>query len=151
MASFATGAAAGSCSQGLGLVETAAANYVRRQAAPYGGARHLPARRRPLGSREHPLAGRPSRAGAGPSLTKLRRRFNEAILVLGETQRQRWIASTLAGLAEVAISARRPPALATERLEAAPASAMLSRDDAIGVAEVESRLQELDKSPLRRG
>ena len=69
--------------------------------------------------------------------------------MLGETQRQRWIASTLAGLAEVAIQ-RGDPALATERLEAAR-ERYASRDDAIGVAEVESRLQELDKSPLRRG
>ena len=52
---------------GLGLIDTAAGELRERRAAPRRGPRDLPARRRPLGAREHALAdGRP-RPRARPS------------------------------------------------------------------------------------
>ena len=63
--------------------------------------------------------------------------------MLGETQRERWIAHTLAGLAEVALlrgDAERAAALFTEARDRYAAD-----DDAGGVAAVEERLRSLAK------
>ena len=59
--------------------------------------------------------------------------------MLGETQRERWIANTLAGLAEVALlrgDAERASALLADARDRYAA-----RDDALGVADVEERLR----------
>ena len=72
----------------------------QRGAASRRGARHLPARRRPLGPRE-PLWRTADLALARGSLDERRGRAEEARAVLGETQRERWIAHTLAGLARL--------------------------------------------------
>jgi hypothetical protein len=58
--------------------------------------------------------------------------------VLGATQRERWIASTLAGLAEIALlrgDVERASALLADARERYAA-----RDDALGVEDVEARL-----------
>ena len=148
VAGSATGAAAGSCSPGLGLVETAATNYVAAEA-------HL-AEALDIFRRAGDRWGLASTLWRVADLALARGRLdeaetalNEALAVLGETQRQRWIASTFAGSCG-GRHERGDPALAAERLEAAR-ERYASRDDALGVAEVESRLLELDKSPLRRG
>ena len=75
--------------------------------------------------------------------------LEEAHSVLGETQRLRWIASTLVGLAEVALLRGDTVRAATLLTEARERYA--ARDDAIAVAEVEKRLRDLDKHPLRPG
>ena len=69
--------------------------------------------------------------------------------MLGATRRERWIANTLAGLAEVALL----------RGDVDRASALLddardryaARDDASGVASVDERLRSIAKGPLRPG
>ncbi len=65
----------------------------------------------------------------------------EARAVLGPTQRERWIANTLAGLAEVALlrgDGKRASALLADARDRYAA-----RDDALGVADVEERLRGL--------
>ncbi len=61
--------------------------------------------------------------------------------MLGATRRERWIANTLAGLAEVALlrgDRERACALLADARERYAA-----RDDALGVADVEERLRDL--------
>ena len=82
--------------------------------------------------------GRPAEATAA---------LEEALVVLGETQRERWIAHTLAGLAEVAAlqgDTDRAAALFADVRER-----YVSTDDELGVAMVEARLASLAKAPLR--
>jgi hypothetical protein len=75
--------------------------------------------------------------------------LQEARSVLGATRRERWIANTLAGLAEVAVH-RGDIDEATVLLEDAR-DRYAARDDAQGVEHVEERLRSIAKSPLRRG
>lgn len=70
----------------------------------------------------------------------------EARAVLGATGRERWIANTLAGLAEVALL-RGDPGLARTLLAEAR-DRYATRDDALGVADVEERLRGLAKEGL---
>jgi predicted ATPase len=75
--------------------------------------------------------------------------LREALAVLGETQRERWIAHTLAGLAEVTVlqgDAERAAALFAGARERYAAT-----DDDLGVASVDERLRTLAKTPLRPG
>ena len=69
--------------------------------------------------------------------------LQEAYTVLGATQRERWLATTLAALAEVAL-ARGETDRAAELLADARAR-YASRDDALGVASVDERLARLAK------
>ena len=62
--------------------------------------------------------------------------------MLGATRRERWIANTLAGLAEVAVL-RGHVGQGRWHCSLTRASAMRSRDDALGVADIERRLREL--------
>ena len=65
----------------------------------------------------------------------------EARTVLGATRRERWIANTLAGLAEIALlrdDVQRASMLLMEARER-----YATRDDALGVADVEARLSEV--------
>ncbi len=134
---------------GLGMVETIAGDYDRAERASRRGPRHLPARGRPLGPREHALAHRRPRGRAGRPRRAPRPPCKRRCAVLGETQRERWIASTLAGLAEVA--------LLRGDVEQAPSSSRdardryAARDDALGVATIDERLRSLAKWPLRQG
>jgi hypothetical protein len=69
--------------------------------------------------------------------------------VLGETQRERWIANTLSDLAEVALlrgDTGRASALLADARERYAA-----RDDAVGVANVEERLRGLAKASAKGG
>jgi hypothetical protein len=66
----------------------------------------------------------------------------EARAVLGATQRERWIANTLAGLAEIAVlrgDEQRALALLADARDRYAA-----RHDAVGVADVEERLRGLE-------
>jgi predicted ATPase len=75
--------------------------------------------------------------------------LREALAAIGETHRERWIAHTLAGLAEVTAlqgDAERAAALYADARER-----YASTDDELGVATVEERLRALAKAPLRRG
>ena len=101
-----------------------------------------------MGAREHALAhGRPRVRTRG-----CRRRGGRAGGGAGgprRTQRERWIANTLAGLAEVALlrgDLERAAALLGDARER-----YALRDDALGVADVEKRLAALAKGPLRPG
>jgi len=67
--------------------------------------------------------------------------LEEARLVLGPTQRERWIANTLTGLAEVA--RRRGDSDRARALLADARERYAARDDALGVADVETRLRSL--------
>jgi hypothetical protein len=72
--------------------------------------------------------------------------LEEARVVLEATQRERWIANTLAGLAEVALlrgDVERASALLVDARDRYAA-----RDDTLGVADVEERLRGLAKDPL---
>jgi predicted ATPase len=75
--------------------------------------------------------------------------LQEAYSVLKETQRERWLASTLVGLAEVAVL--RGDAERATGLLADARKGYASRDDALGVASVDERLQSLAKKPLSAG
>ena len=66
-----------------------------------------------------------------------------------QTQRERWLASTVAGLAEVAVL-RGDTEQAAELLRDAR-ERYASRDDALGVATIDERLRSLAKEPLRAG
>jgi len=75
--------------------------------------------------------------------------LQEARSVLGETQRERWIANTLSGLAEVALlrgDTGRASALLADARERYAA-----RDDAVGVANIEERLRGLAKASAKGG
>ena len=69
--------------------------------------------------------------------------------MLGETQRHRWLASTVAGLAEVAVL-RGDAELAGELFRDAR-DRYASRDDVLGVATIDERLRSIAKEPLRPG
>ena len=69
--------------------------------------------------------------------------------MLGETQRERWIATTLAGLAEVALL--RGDVERASGLFADARDRYAARDDALGVADVEERLRSLAKAPAKAG
>ena len=75
--------------------------------------------------------------------------LREAMTVLGATRRERWIASTLAGLAEVALLRGDLEQAATLLGDAGERYA--SRDDQIGVAEVEKRLAGLGEASAKAG
>jgi tetratricopeptide (TPR) repeat protein len=75
--------------------------------------------------------------------------LEEARVVLGETQRERWIAHTLAGLAEIA-ALRGETDRAVELFRDVLARYAAS-DDEPGIASVEARLDALAKEPLRPG
>ena len=120
----------------------------QRGAAPGRGSRHLPACRRSVGAIEHALAnGRP-----GLCRGEHRRRGGRTAggpRGAGRDQRERWIANTLAGLAEVAVlrgDVQRAAALFTDARDRYAA-----RDDALGVADVERRLRDLAKDALSPG
>ena len=73
--------------------------------------------------------------------------LQEARDVLGATQRERWIASTIAGLAEVA-SLRGDAERAVE-LFADARGRYAASDDAVGLANIDERLDRLAKGALR--
>jgi predicted ATPase len=75
--------------------------------------------------------------------------LQEARAILGETRRERWIANTLAGLAEVALL--RGDVEQACALLADARNRYAARDDTLGVANVDERLRELAKAPLRAG
>ncbi len=75
--------------------------------------------------------------------------LEEARTVLGVTQRERWIANTLTGLAEIAVL--RGDEQRASELFADARSRYAARDDALGVADVDARVQELAKGALRPG
>ena len=126
---------------GLGLIDTTAGDYDSAERAPRRGPRHLPARRRPLGAREHALAdGRP-RVRARRASTTPRPRCRRP-------------ARCSARRSGSAGSRTRSPGSPRSRCSAATASgpcALLAeardryaaRDDALGVADVEERLRGL--------
>ena len=93
-----------------------------------------------MGPRQRPLAdGRP---GVCPGrLDDAERALQEARGVLGPTQRERWIANTLAGLAEVA--AQRGNTDHAIALLAEARERYADRHDALGAAGVEQRLGSL--------
>jgi hypothetical protein len=70
--------------------------------------------------------------------------LEEARTVLGTTQRERWIANTLSGLAEVAVLRGDPEEAAVLLEEARDRYAV--RDDVLGVANAEERLRSLAKA-----
>ena len=81
---------------GLGLIDTTAGDYEKRRAASRRGARHLPARRRPLGAREHALAhrrprprARPARRGGGGARGGARRARRDAARALDRPHARR--------------------------------------------------------------
>ena len=75
------------------------------------------------------------------------RALHEARGVLGPTQRERWIANTLAGLAEVAVQRGDAEHARVLLLDAQERYA--ARHDVRGVADVERRLGELANGVLR--
>ena len=121
-----------------------------RRAPARRGARPLPPRRRPLGAREHAAGGRPTSRSRAASSTTPRRRCAEALRVLGETQRERWIAHTLAGARRGRAAPGRRRSAAAALLRRRPRAATPRRDDDLGVAAVDERLRALAKPPLRR-
>jgi predicted ATPase len=80
-------------------------------------------------------------AFARGSLDGAQAALEEARSVLGPTQRERWIAHTVVGLAEVA--ALRGDTEGASALLADARDRYVARDDAIGVADVDERLEEL--------
>ena len=68
---------------------------------------------------------------------------------MGPTQRERWMANTLAGLAELALLRGEADRAATLLVDAR--DRYLARDDALGVAEVDERLGALAKQGLSDG
>ena len=133
---------------GLGLVETIAGDYGRAE-------RHLAEAHdifRRAGDRwglASTLWRTADLAIARDSLDDAEAALREALAVLGETQRERWIASTLAGLAEVA--ALRGDVEGAAQLFQDARARYASRDDALGVATIDERLRGLAKEPLRPG
>jgi predicted ATPase len=133
---------------GLGLIETAAGDHDTAE-------RHL-AEAREIFRRAGDRWGLASTlwriadlAFARERLDEAQAALDEALAVLSPTQRLRWIANTLAGQAEVAL-------LRAEREQArtllAEALALYTaRNDRRGVADVEDRLRDVAKDPLRAG
>ena len=80
------------------------------------------------------------------SLDDAQSALEEARAVLGATQRERWIAHTLAGLAEVALLRGAPERWAELLRDARERYA--ARDDLIGVTYVEQRLRDRAKDAL---
>ena len=86
-------------------------------------------------------------AFARGELDDAERALQEARGVLGPTQRERWIANTLAGLAEVALG--RGDVDHATALLADARERYAARHDGLGVAAVEQRLEELANDVLR--
>ena len=125
---------------GLGLIDTTAGEYANAE-------RHLAEARemfRRAGDRwalASSLWRTADLAFARGRLDEAERALQKARGVLDPTGRERWIANTLAGLAEVALlRGDRPRARA---LFAEAGDRYAARDDALGVADVEERLRAL--------
>ena len=133
---------------GLGLVETAAGNF---DAAESCLAESLDIFRR-AGDRwglASTLWRTADLAFARGRVDDAEAALREALTVLGATRRERWIASTLAGLAEVALLRGDLEEAATLLGDAGERYA--TRDDQIGVAEVEKRLAGLGEASAKAG
>jgi tetratricopeptide (TPR) repeat protein len=125
---------------GLGYVDTTAGDYGSAE-------RHLAEARdifRRGGDRWGLAASRRRTADvafARGRLDEAQAALEEARAVLGPTQRERWIAHTLVGMAEVALLRGENDKAAELLTDARERYA--SRDDSIGVADAEERLREL--------
>ena len=86
-------------------------------------------------------------ASARERLDEAEAALQEARSVLEATRRDRWIANTLAGLAEVALLRGRPDGGDQTAPDARERYA--ARDDAVGVADVDERLAEVADGALR--
>jgi predicted ATPase len=131
---------------GLGLIDTLTGDYA--------GAEHHLAEARDIFRRAGDRWGLASTLWRTADLAFALGRIDDAELalqeargVLGPTQRERWIANTLAGLAEVAVL-RDDLGLATALLVDAQ-ERYANRHDAVGVADIERRLGELANGVLR--
>ena len=136
-----------SCSPVSAWSRRSAGDYDAAERSPRRGARHLPARRRPVGAREHALAdGRPRprprqpRRRRGRAAGGARRAGRDAARALDREHARR-------------ASPRSPSCAATSsrrrRCSPTRASRYAARDDALGVADVDERLAQLAKRPLR--
>jgi predicted ATPase len=131
---------------GLGLIDTIAGDY--RSAEDYlGEARAIFRRAGDRWGLANVLWRTADLAFARGDLSEAESALQEARGVLGPTQRDSWIAATLAGLAEVAVlrgDLDHAFALLTNARER-----YAGRHDALGVAEVEQRMQEVANDVLR--
>ena len=133
---------------GLGLIDTTAGDYD-------GAERHLAEARdifRRAGDRwglASTLWRTADLAFARGALDDAEAALQEARAVLGATQRERWIANTLAGLGGGRTAPRRRGAGAM-RCFVDARDRYAARDDAVGVADVDERLRGLAKDALSR-
>ncbi len=134
---------------GLGLIDTAAGDYDNAERHLAEARADLPARRRPLGAREHAVADGGPRAGARP----LRRRRSGA--PGGTVGDRRDAPRALVGTHACRACARwrhsRATPTAPRCCSRTRATATPRRDDDLGVASVEERLRSLAKAPLSPG